>query len=530
MRDLNLPGRSPVRAMNGMAATSSPLASIAAIDMLKAGGNAIDAAIAACAVQCVVEPESTGIGGDCFALISKGGSDEIVAFNGSGRAPMAATPAWYATQGIKKIERQTPHAVTVPGAVDAWAQLLADHGSKSLAEVLAPAIRHARDGYPITSRVSVDFEREANILRADPTSTRIFMPGGRTPAEGEIHRQPELAATMEHIAKHGRDGFYKGWIAEDLVAHLNSRGGLHTLDDFAQAKGEYVMPVSTEYRGQRIVECPPNGQGIIALELLNILNEMEKPAGGPLSAARLHAFIEATRLAYRDRNLYVADPRQVKVPANQLLDRARARRLAQSIDPKQRTANFPKLDMPVHADTVYLCVVDKDRNAVSFINSLFANFGSGLCGPKSGVMLQNRGMSFTVDPQHPNAIAPGKRPMHTIIPAMAVEGDRAVMPFGVMGGSYQAAGHAWFISNMTDYGLDIQEAMDLPRVFADPDGGVEMESGLPQEIVDSLMAMGHPRVLPDKPVGGSQAIRIDWKTGALCGGSDPRKDGCAIGY
>jgi gamma-glutamyltranspeptidase/glutathione hydrolase len=218
------------------------------------------------------------------------------------------------------------------------------------------------------------------------------------------------------------------------------------------------------------------------------------------------------------------------VPINGLLSRDRARQLARSIDLRKRAAELPKVDMPVHADTVYLCVVDKDRNAVSFINSLFANFGSGLCAPRSGVMLQNRGMGFQLDPKHPNVIAPGKRPMHTIIPAMMVDGDRAEMPFGVMGGAYQAAGHAWFLGNLFDYGLDVQEAMDLPRVFADLDGGVEMEVGLPKDIADALVAMGHRRVVPDKPVGGSQAIRIDWKTGVLTGGSDPRKDGCAIGY
>jgi gamma-glutamyltranspeptidase / glutathione hydrolase len=288
MRDLELPGRSPARALTGMAATSQALASVAAIDILKAGGNAIDAAIAACAVQCVVEPESTGIGGDCFALISKGGSDDIIAYNGSGRAPMAATTDWYVKKGIKKIERQTPHAVTVPGAVDAWARLLADHGTMSLGTVLAPAIAYARDGYAISSRVSVDFDRETKVLLADPTAKRIMLPDGKAPKEGDVHRQTELAKTLQHIADNGRDAFYKGWVAEDIVSHLQSVGGLHTLEDFATAEGEYVTPVSGEYLGHRVVECPPNGQGIIALELMNILSALDMKGHGPLSVERLH--------------------------------------------------------------------------------------------------------------------------------------------------------------------------------------------------------------------------------------------------
>lgn len=530
MRNLELPGRSPTRALTGMASTSQAQASVTAIDILKAGGNAIDAAIAACAVQCVVEPGSTGIGGDCFALISKGGSDEIIAYNGSGRAPMSATTDWYVNQGIKKIERQTPHAVTVPGAVDAWTRLLADHGTMSLGTVLAPAIAYARDGYAISSRVSVDFDMATGILYADPTARRIMLPGGKAPMEGDVHHQTELAKTLQHIAENGRDAFYSGWVAEDIVSHLNSIGGLHTLEDFATAQGEYVTPISGEYLGHRIIECPPNGQGIIALELMNILSALDMAGHGPLSVERLHRFLEATRIAYRDRDRHVADPSQAEIPFDLILSKERAMRLAAGIDTSHRQNNLPEADMPEHADTVYLCVVDKDRNAVSFINSLFSSFGSGLCGPKSGVMLHNRGMGFNIDANHPNTIAPGKRPMHTIIPAMAVEGERTVMPFGVMGGAYQAAGHAWFLSNMLEHGMDIQEAIDLPRVFATLEDTVEIESGVPEDVVQRLVAMGHKRVVPDKPIGGGQAIHINWKTGVLTGGSDPRKDGFAIGY
>ncbi len=531
MRNLELPGRSPVHAPSGMAASSSPLATLAAIGILQKGGNAMDGAIAACAVQCVTEPESTGIGGDCFCLYAPGGSEDIVAFNGSGTAPAAATADWYAAQGIARIERQSPHSVVVPGAIDAWYQLNRDHGSMPLAELLAPAIAYAENGYPVASRVASDFAGQRTVIEADANLKRTFMPNGVLPKVGDMHRLPELAATLRKIGENGRDAFYTGDVADDIVSYLQGKGGLHTLDDFRDYVGAYVTPISTDFRGCRVYECPPNGQGIIALLLLNMMKQVD-PASVPVnSAARYHLEIEAGKLAYHDRDAWLADPSQADVPVDWLLSERHAKDLMAKIDPDKAMSALPPVDLPDHRDTVYLTVVDKDRNACSFINTLFYNFGSGLMAPKSGVVLTNRAQGFVLDPAHPNCIAPRKRPLHTIIPGMVAKDGRAVMPFGVMGGGYQAFGHMNFLSRFFDYGMDIQEAQDSPRLFPEPgQDAVEVECGVPANVVAELKAKGHTFVAPEKPIGGSQAIWIDWEQGVLTGGSDPRKDGCAIGY
>ncbi len=530
MRNFHLAGRSPAHGAHGMAATSNPLATMTAIQVLQDGGNAMDAAVAACAVQCVVEPGSTGIGGDCFMLMSRGGGDDIIAFNGSGRAPAAATADWYLERGITEIERYTPHSVTIPGAIDAWTQLLADHGTWGLDSLLQPAIALARDGYPVHSRAAFDWANGVETLSHDANAARVMLPGGAPPRAGSLHRQPALADTMALIAREGRDAFYTGRVAEDIVGHLQALGGLHTMDDFAAAKGEYVTPVKTNYRGYDVYECPPNGQGIIALEMLNILGGYDFSGMDPLSVERLHLQTEASRLAYRDRDDVVADPAQADVPTDWLLSDSRAAELRARIATDRAMTPPPPSDMPAHADTVYLCVVDKDRNAVSFINSLFAGYGSGIMSPDSGVLLQNRGNGFVIDPGHPNCIAPNKRPFHTIIPGMVTKGGRAVMPFGVMGGQYQSVGHAHLLSNLFDFGLDVQEAIDLPRIFAQPGGAVDIEDGVPDDVLAGLRALGHDAARVALPIGGGQAILIDWDEGVLSGGSDPRKDGCAMGY
>ena len=530
MRNLDLPGRSAVRAMNGMAATSQPLATMTAVRVLQDGGNAMDAAVAACAVQGVVEPQSTGIGGDCFVLYAPGGDAEVIAYNGSGRAPAAATVAWYAGRGITEIDPNSPHAVTVPGAVEAWARLIGDHGSKSLGELLQPAIGFARDGYPVHERVAYDWANAAEVLERDPTARRTFLPDGRPPAVGDVHRQPELAETLAVIAECGPDGFYKGPVAEDMVACLSALDGLHTLDDFAAAGGEYVTPIATEYRGHRVFECPPNGQGLTALLMLNILSGFETAGLDPLSAERLHLEIEAGRLAYQERDAFIADPDQAAVPVARLLSDGHAAALRGAIRRDRVLGELPPPILPAHEDTVYLCVVDRERNAVSFINSLYHSFGSGLVAPRTGVTLHCRGAGFVLEPGHPNCIASGKRPLHTIIPGMLAKDGRAVMPFGVMGGHYQAVGHSHLLTNLLDFGLDLQAALDLPRVFAEPGGPVEIESGVPAASVERLRALGHQTCAAAKPLGGGQAIQIDWQTGVLTGGSDPRKDGCALGY
>jgi gamma-glutamyltranspeptidase/glutathione hydrolase len=530
MRNLELPGRSPVHATQGMAATSHPLATQTAIDVLKAGGNALDAAVAACAVQCVVEPESTGIGGDCFCLYSKGGSTDIVAYNGSGTAPAAASVGWYRERGITKIDERTAHAVTVPGAVDAWDRLLADHGTKGLDELLRPAIRYAREGYPIASRVHADFVAQVEKLKADANAARIFLPGGRPPGIGQRHRQPELAETLERIARRGRAEFYEGEAARATVAYLRERGGLHTLDDFAAYRGAYVTPISTEFRGYRVHECPPNGQGVIALLLLNVMGGIPVDPEGPITADRIHTEIEAGRMAYAARDAWLGDPAMADVPVMGLLSAEYAGRIRAAIDPARAQEPAPLIDLPRHPSTVYIAVVDRDGNACSFINTLFENFGTGLVTPQ-GVTLHSRGEAFSLDPRSPNRIEGGKRPLHTIIPGMVSKGDKVVMPFGVMGGQYQAFGHMQFLTRFFDFGFDIQEAMDAPRFMPDPfEGHVDVEWTVPEAVRAELSRRGHRITRPAKPLGGSQAIWIDRDEGVLTGGSDPRKDGCAIGY
>jgi gamma-glutamyltranspeptidase/glutathione hydrolase len=532
MRPLDQPGRSTVFTTNGMAATSQPLSSITAIEILQSGGNAMDAAIAAVAVQCVVEPQSTGIGGDCFCLYSPKG-DGVIAFNGSGRAPAAATAEWYLENGITKIERQTPHAVTIPGAIDAWVRLLADHGTMGLDQVLQPAIRFARDGFPIGHRSQTDWQLNVGLLAADPTAARYYLKDGRAPALGSLIKLPLLAQSLQTIAEKGRAGFYEGAIAEDMVEFLKSRGGLHSLDDFAGAGGEYVTPIKTNYRGYDVYECPPNGQGIIALEMLNILSGFDLGSLDPVSPERLHLEIETARLAYRNRSNALGDPDFSEIPVAAWLSAAHADAERARIDPAKRLTGLPPSDLPSHDDTVYLSVVDKDRNAVSFINTLFAPFGSGQVAPASGIILQNRGQGFVIDPGHPNCIEPGKRPLHTIIPGMLVKDGRTQMPFGVMGGQYQACGHAHLLTNLLDWDMDLQEALDLTRVFPDvddPEQRVQVESGLPADVRAALETLGHQTTIPARPIGGAQAIWIDWDEGVLAGASEPRKDGMAIGY
>ncbi len=491
----------------------------------------MDAAIAACAVQCIVEPESTGIGGDCFCLYAPEGTSDVVAFNGSGRAPAGATVAALAERGVTEIERHSPHAVTIPGAIDAWTQLLSDHGTMSLAAVLAPAIDYAQTGFPISSRVHTDFSAQADFLRRDPVSAGIYLPDGAAPPVGSVLRLPQLARAMTSIAEEGRDVFYRGWIAQDIVERLQRLGGLHTMDDFANAAGEYVTPISGTFRGHDVMQCPPNGQGVIALLLLHMFETLPIDPGGPLTLERIHTEIEACRLAYRARNVFVGDPAFGESPVERMLSGSYAAQLAEAIDPLKAVVPAPHFALPPHRDTVYITVVDKDRNACSFINTLFHNFGCGITAPVSGVTLHNRGQGFVLEEGHPNCIEPGKRPLHTIIPGMVLKNGRAVMSYGVMGGQYQSFGHMQFLTRHFDFGLDLQEAMDLPRFMVEPTSGrVDMENAIGPELRAALERRGHQIALPPSPIGGSQAIAIDWHNNVLTGASDPRKDGCALGY
>ncbi|HVC56271.1 MAG TPA: gamma-glutamyltransferase [Stellaceae bacterium] len=526
MRDFNQPGRSAAMAANGMAATSHPLGTLAALDVLRAGGNAVDAAIAAAAMLAVVEPAMTGIGGDCFVLYSKKGALPL-ALNGSGRAPAKAHVEWYVEHGIREIQVPTPHAVTIPGAVDAWCTLNREHGTRPLAELLEPAARAAEDGYLVTPRVALDWQRNLAKLR-DPLTAKLFLPGGSPPLPGDRMRNPPLAATLRRIGRDGREAFYDGPVMRDILGRLKQLGGLHEAGDFAAQHSDWVTPITASYRGYDVYECPPNGQGLSALLILRILDAYAMAGERFGEADRLHLLAEATKLAYAVRDGHIADPAQVPVDVAGFLSDAWAERARSRIRLDQVQPAAPRGGVE-HKDTTYLCVVDRDGNAISFINSIFSAFGSGILAPESGVLLHNRGTGFRTLPGHPNAIAPGKRPLHTIIPGMLCKDGKAVMPFGVMGGQYQAVGHAHFLHRMLDRGMDPQEAAEAPRSFA-YEGVLQVERANPEPVIADLMGRGHRIERLEVPIGGCQAIWIDHARGILIGGSEPRKDGLALGY
>ncbi|MEA2924973.1 MAG: gamma-glutamyltranspeptidase / glutathione hydrolase [Alphaproteobacteria bacterium] len=525
-RDFQLAGRSPVIACEGMAATSHPLASRVAIETLRAGGNAADAAVAAVAVLCVVEPHMTGIGGDCFAMIHAPGRP-VWGYNGSGRAGMRASLDALLAQGMRMIAPDSIHAVTVPGAIDAWAAILAAHGRFSLDRVLAPAIHYGESGFPVAARIAWDWAQAVGKLRADAGAARHLLFDGRAPAEGDVVRLPALAQSLKTVAAQGPRAFYEGPLAQDMVATAAARGSFLAAEDFARHRGEVVAPIATNYRGLDVLELPPNTQGLTALVLLNILERFDLAALDPLGTDRFHLTLEAARLAYAVRDTHIADPAAMRVSPLDLLDKNFAAKLAARIDRATRVP-LPRAPSPGD-DTVYLTVVDRDRMAVSLINTLYSTFGVGVCTEKTGIMLTNRGACFVLDPDHPNAFGPGKRPMHTIIPALAFRAGRCELSFGVMGAHYQPMGHAQVITNMVDYGMDVQAAIDAPRAFFLGDSAV-VERGLPEATVDGLLARHHDVIRAPSPWGGAQAIGIDWQRGVLIGGSDPRKDGCALGY
>ena len=525
LRDFHSPGRSAVFACDGMAATSHPLASQVAIDTLKAGGTAADAAVAAAATLAVVEPHMTGIGGDCFCLVAKPGMP-IWGYNGSGRAAAAARADVLWERGVRTIGVDSPHRVTVPGAIEAWAAVLRSHGRFGLDRALGPAIRYAEYGFPVAPRVAYDWAFSEQALRTDPGASRHFLVNGRAPAAGDVMRFPTLAATLKAVAARGPKAFYEE-AAADIVATLAPRGSWLTQEDFANHRGEQVTPVASNYRGLDVVELPPNGQGLIALVLLNILESFDLASLYPNGPERLHIALEAARMAFAARDAHVADPAFMRVSTLSLLDKDFARGLAKRIDLGKRS-KLPAAPTP-GSDTVYLTVVDRDRMAVSFINSLFSEFGACIATEKTGIMLHNRGACFVLDPDHPNAIGPSKRPMNTIIPALGVRDGRCELAFGVMGAHYQPMGHAHLVTNLVDYRMDLQTAIDSPRVFYEDEDTI-VERGIPAATIEGLGQRGHRMMVRERPWGGAQAIAIDWHRGVLIGASDGRKDGCAVGY
>ncbi|MGD9924552.1 MAG: gamma-glutamyltransferase family protein, partial [Pseudorhodoplanes sp.] len=525
-RDFQAPGRSLVYATGCMVATSHPLASLTAIEILRAGGTAADAAVAAMAAACIGEPHMTGIGGDCFCLVARPGRP-IWGYNGSGRTGGAMHAEALIEQGLTGIAIDSVHAVTVPGAIEAWDAILKAHGRFGFDRVLAPAIAAAEAGVPVQPRVALDWALAVQKLRKHSATAKHLLREGEAPRAGDVVRFPALAATLRTIAKGGARAFYEGEIADDIVASLSSQGGVLTAADFAAHRGEEAGPISTDYRGLEVVELPPNGQGLAALVLLNILERFEMGALAASGADRLHILIEAARLAYGMRNTNIADPAFMSEQVQALLDRGFAARLAGMIDPTKRS-QFPTAIRPM-GSTVLVCVVDRDRNAVAMINSLFSAFGSGIATEKTGILLHHRGSGLNLTPGHPNCIGPSKRPLHTIIPAMTRRDGRVDMTFGVMGGAYQAMGHAHLISNIVDHGMDLQTAIDWPRVFFEGEQ-VQAETGIDSHVIEALRARGHDVARRSMPHGGGQAIRIDWEHGVLIGASDPRKDGIALGY
>lgn len=521
MRDLHLPGRSEVLVTNGMCATSHPVAAGVAVDILKAGGNAVDAAIAAAVVLGICEPQSTGIGGDMFALIQQPGTDRIIGLNASGRGPAGLSAAELRDAGHDEIPLLHPAAVTVPGAIDGFVRLSQDHGRLGLDAVLAPAISYAEAGVPVSERVGFDYSQSVGTLSGH--GLQHYTNAGSALRKGDLFRAPGQAEVLRRVASEGRDGFYAGEVAEDMVNSLRALGGRHTLDDFAATACDYVEPIRGNYRGHELIELPPNGQGATAILLANILSQFDIAAMDPFGAVRAHLEAEATKLAYDARNRFVADP---AYRLDHMLSIETASRLAALIDPDRAMGSATSISEAVHKDTVYLTVVDRDRMVVSMIYSIFHSFGSGIASEKFGVLFQNRGGGFTLEEGHPNEAAGGKRPMHTIIPGIIRKGDM-IQPFGVMGGQYQSTGHVRFLSNQADFGLSPQEAIDGPRCFAQ-EGRLDIERGYDPDVVLALQQLGHDIAVPATPIGGAQTIQINGDI--LIGASDPRKDGAAIGY
>jgi len=523
-----------------MVAASQPLAVSAALELLRAEGTAVDAAIAANAVLSLVEPMSCGPGGDLFAIVWDAASKRLYGLNGSGRAPRALTRERFARDRIDRIPHDGPLSWTVPGCVDGWLALHGRFGRRSLADLFVPAIELAERGFPVSPVIAAAWKRAEQRLASDPGARSTFLVDGRAPRTGEIVRNPGLAKTLQRVGENGRTSFYCGEIAERIDRFSRSVGGALSGDDLCEHASTWVDPLSVRYRGYDVWELPPNTQGLAVLQILAILEGYELGAMDPTDPDYLHRLIEAKKLVYADRARYYADPDMVDVPIEALLSPSYAAACRRRIAP-ERAALEARPGLGDAADTVYLTVVDEDRNCVSLIQSIYEDFGSGLVPPGLGFALQNRGCLFSLDPDHPNLLVPGKRPFHTIIPGFVTRAGRPVFSFGVMGGDMQPQGQVQVLVNLLDFGMDAQAAGDALRIRHDGsqtpvgdrmlDGGtVVLEPGFPEETIDGLRAKGHRVRAEADGFGGYQGIWIDPGTGALHGGSDPRKDGCAIGY
>ena len=531
--------RSEVIAQHGMVATSQPLATQVGLDILKQGGNAIDAAIAANAMLGLVEPTGSGIGGDLFAIVWSAEEKKLYGLNASGRSPRTLTKAVFAEKGLNKVPSFGPLPVSVPGAVDGWFELHGKFGSLPMTTILTPSIEYARNGFPVSELIAYYLQMNADRIGQYDGFAETFMPGGKVPQKGDVFKNPGLAATYEKIATGGRDAFYKGDIARTIAAYMKEQGGYLTLDDLASHTSEWVEPVSANYRGYDVWELPPNGQGIAALQILNILERYDIEGMGFGSADYIHTFVEAKKLAFEDRAKFYADMAFTSVPVDWLVSKDYAAERQQLINPEKAAKRY---DAGVYeGDTVYLTVADKDGNMVSLIQSNYRGMGSGMTPPELGFVLQNRGELFTMQEGHANEYAPGKRPFHTIIPAFVTRNGKPWLSFGVMGGATQPQMHAQIIVDLIDFGMNLQEAGDAPRILhsgsSSPtghlmlDGGqVHLESGFSETVKRELMERGHTLQPAVGIYGGYQAIMLDSQRGVYFGASESRKDGQAAGY
>ncbi|NHA15200.1 gamma-glutamyltransferase [Thioalkalivibrio sp. XN279] len=534
--------RSEVMAPGVMAATSQPLATQIALEVMRKGGNAIDAAIAANAALGLMEPTGCGIGGDLFAIVWDAQSKELHGLNASGRSPRGLSLQWFKDNDYQSIPRFGPLPVSVPGAVDGWFELHGRFGRLPMKDVLAPAIRYAREGFPVTEVIAHYWALNAERIGEYPGFAAVFLPGGRAPKKGEIFRNPALADTYEKIAAGGRDAFYKGEIARTIADYMQANGGFLSYEDLATHSSDWVEPVAVNYRGYDVWQLPPNGQGIAGLQILQLLEGYDVASMGFGSADFMHLFVEAKKLAFEDRARFYADPDFMDVSVAKLISDQYADARRALIDPEKAAAMYPHGDPEVlrDGDTIYLTVADAEGNMVSLIQSNYRGMGSGMTPPGLGFVLQDRGEMFSLDPAHPNAFAPGKRPFHTIIPAFVTKDGEPWLSFGVMGGGMQPQGHAQVLVNMIDFGMDLQAAGDAPRIRHDgsseptgermTDGGVvRLERGFPPEAIAELERRGHRvEVRNDGGYGGYQAIRKD--EGSWTGASESRKDGHAAGY
>jgi gamma-glutamyltranspeptidase/glutathione hydrolase len=533
--------RSEVIAQHGMACTSQPLATQVALDILKSGGNAIDAAIAANAMLGLVEPTGNGIGGDLFAIVWDSKTKKLYGLNASGRSPYELNYNYFIENGYQKVPSHGPLSISVPGCVDGWFELHGKFGKLPIAEILKPTIKYAKEGFPVSEVIAYYWKSNAKLLENYTGFKEIYMPGGKAPAKGEVFKNPYLASTLETIVKGGRDAFYKGEIAQKIVSHVKKEGGFFSMRDFEDHSSEWIEPVSTNYRGYDVWELPPpNGQGIAVLQILNVLEKYDIKAMGFGSEAYIHTFVEAKKLAFEDRAKFYADPQFNQLPVKGLISKEYATERNKLLNPDKAAKNY-SAGNPEQGNTIYLTTADKDGNIVSLIQSNYRGMGSGITPGQLGFVLQDRGEMFSLEPNHLNRYEPHKRPFHTIIPAFITKAGQPYISFGLMGGSMQPQGHVQIVVNLIDFGMNLQEAGDAPRIChegsSEPtgekmdDGGiVYLESGFDYNTVRKLLGKGHRIEYTNGIYGGYQAIKWDTVNKVYYGASESRKDGQAAGY